>query len=125
LGDVILAIATGGLSAVIEAGFDALLGPFDEQKYELQRYSQAMKEGWAYLSEHKGEMLGKHKQQAFAVLNSAKESLDSAWERWKEGKQQALDQYHAEKRAAWEERQAKREAWESHMNEHISNLEDR
>jgi hypothetical protein len=136
MADAIIAICTGGLSFVIEAGLDALLGPFDERKYELQQCSQALKDGWAYLSQHKGEMLGKHKQQAFAALNSAKESLDSAWETWKAGRQQALDQYHAErrasrdahhaeKRAEWETRQAKREAWEAHVHENISNLESR
>ncbi len=132
LGDVILAICTGGLSAVLEAGLDALLGPFDQQKYELQRYSQALREGRAYFSQHKGEMLGKHKQQAIAALNSAKEALDTAWGTWRTARQQGFERYHAERKSArevrhakLEARQAKREAWEARARENISKLESR
>ncbi len=125
LADAILAICTGGLSVVLDAGLNAILGPFDERKYELQRCSQILKEGWTYLTEHKGEMFGKHKQQAFAAISSASDSLDSAWKAWKTGRQEAIDHYRAEKHAAWEARQAKREAWEARMNENISELEDR
>lgn len=136
MADLIIAICTGGLSVVVKAGLEALLGPFDERKFELQRCSQALKEGWTYLGKYKGEMLGKHKQQAFAALNSAKEALDHAWKTWKSGRQQALDQYnaerrsareahHAEKQAEQEARQAKREAWEARIRESISNLESR
>lgn len=35
LDDVILTIATGGLSAVIKVGIEAVLGPYDERKLEL------------------------------------------------------------------------------------------
>ena len=61
--DALLAIFTGGLSALIKAGMEAILGPFDERKIELQRCSGVLKEGWACLSRNKGEMLGKHKKE--------------------------------------------------------------
>jgi cell division septum initiation protein DivIVA len=123
--DALLAIFTGGLSVLIKAGIEAILGPFDERKLELQECSKALKEGWAYLSQNKGEMLGKHKKEAFDVLSNASDSLGRAWDTWKTGRQQAIEHYRAEKRAAWEARQAKREAWEARMRENISKLEDR
>jgi len=123
--DVILAIATGGLSVLIKTGIEAILGPFDERKLELQKCSEALKEGWSYLSQNKGEMLGKHKKEAFDVLSRASDALGRAWDVWKTGREQALEHYRSQKRAAWEARQAKREAWESRMRENLSKLEDR
>jgi len=121
LADVLLTILTAGTTLVIEA----ILGPYDQRKLELQRCSEAVKEGWAYLSQNKGKMLGKHKKEAFDALTHASESLRSAWDTWKSGKQQALDQYYSEKRKAWEARQAKREEWETRMRDNIAKLEDR
>lgn len=130
--DAILAIATGGLSVLIKAGIEAILGPFDERKLELQKCSEALKEGWAYLSQNKGQMFGKDKQEAFEALKKASEALHEAWDKWKSARREAIEQYHAEKQAAWEARQAKREvwiakkeAWEERMRENISKLEDR
>lgn len=123
--DVFLAIFTGGLSAVVKVGIEAILGPFDERKLELQRCSEVLKEGWTYLSQNKDEMLGKHKKDAFDALSNASDSLGIAWDTWKTGRQRAIEHYHTEKRAAWEARQAKREAWEARMRENISKLEDR
>ncbi len=123
--DAILAIATGGLSVLIKAGIEAILGPFDERKLELQKCSEALKEGWAYLSQNKEKMLGKHKKEAFEALSNASESLGRAWDLWRTGREQAIEHYRSQKRAAWEARQAKREAWESRMRENLSKLEDR
>jgi hypothetical protein len=130
--DAILAICTGGLSILIKAGIEAILGPFDERKLELQKCNEALKEGWAYLSQNKAEMLGKHKKEAFEALNKTSEALHEAWYIWKSARREAIEQYHAEKQAAWEARQAKREAWiakkeawEERMKENISKLEHR
>lgn len=123
--DAILAIGTGGLSVLIKEGINAILGPFDERKFELQKCNEAMKDGWAYLSKNKAEMLGKHKQEAFNALKSASDSLTAAWDTWKGERQEAVDRFHAEKQAAWETRKAKREAWEMRIRENISKLEDR
>jgi len=123
--DALLAIFTGGLSILIREGVQAILGPFDERKLELQRCNKAMKEGWAYLSENKTAMLGKHKQEAFGALKSASDSLTAAWNTWKRGRQEVVDRFRAEKQAAWEARQAKQETWETRMRENISTLEDR
>lgn len=130
--DALLAICTGGLSVLIKAGIDAILGPFDDRKFELQKCSKAMKEGWAYLSQNKGQMFSKDKQEAFEALKKASEALHEAWDELKSARGKAIEQYHAEKQAAWEARQAKREAriakreaWEERMRENISRLEDR
>ncbi len=130
--DALLAICTGGLSVLIKAGIDAILGPFDDRKFELQKCSEAMKEGWVYLSQNKGQMFGKDKQEAFEALKKASEALHEAWDEWKSARREAIGQYHAEKQATWEARRAKRkawiakrEAWEERMRENISKLEDR
>ena len=123
--DAILAICTGGLTILIKAGLEAILGPFDERKLVLQKCSEALKEGWAYLSRHKGEMLGKHKKEAFDALSRASELLGQAWDIWRTGKKQAIEHYRRLKQEAREARQAKREAWEIRMRENISKLEDR
>lgn len=132
LADVLLAICTGGLSILITEGLNAILGQFDDRKFELQKCSEAMKEGWAYLSQNKSQMFGKDKQKAFEALKNASEALNEAWNEWKSARGRAIEQYHAEKQAAWEARQAqreariaKREAWEERMRENISKLEDR
>lgn len=130
--DAIIAIATGGLSVFVKAGIEAILGPFDERKLELQKCSEVMKEGWTYLSQNKSQMFGNDKQEAFEALKKASEALHEAWDKWKSARREAIEQYHAEKQAAWEARQAKREAWiakkeawEERMRENISKLEDR
>ncbi len=132
LADTIIAIGTGGLSVFIKEGISAILGPFDERRFELQKCSEAMKEGWAYLSRNKGQMFGKDKQEAFEALKRASECLHEAWDRWKSARSEAIERYHSERRAAWEARQARREAWiakkeawEERMRENISRLEDR
>lgn len=125
LDDMILTIATGGLNVVIREGISAILGPFDERKTELQHCSEAMREGWAYLSEHKTEMLGKHKQEAFQALKRASDSLASEWDNWRGQRQEAVERFRAEKQAAWEERVARRETWEAKIRENISKLEGR
>lgn len=120
--DAMLAILTGGITSIIKAGIEAILGPFDERKYELQKCREALKAGWAYFSSNKGEMLGKHKKQAFESLSEAAEALDSAWESWKKERQDAIDRFHDERRA---EKEAKHEAWETRMRENLCKLEDR
>lgn len=125
LADVLLAVVTGGLSVVVQAGLEAILGPLDERKLELQKCSQALKQGWAYLSQNKGDMLGKHKKEAFEALSKASDSLGAAWDTWKTGRQRAVEHDRSQKQAAREARQAKREAWETRMRENISKLEDR
>ena len=110
---------------MIKEGISAILGPFDERKIELQQCNEAMREGWAHLSNNKTSMLGKHKQEAFKALKRASESLAAEWDRWKGDRREAIERFHAEKQAAWEERQAKREAWEMRIRDNISKLEDR
>jgi flagellar motor switch/type III secretory pathway protein FliN len=130
--DALFAICTGGSSILINESINAILGSFDERKIELQKCNEAMKEGWAYLSQNKGQMFGKDKQKSFEALKKASEILHEAWNEWKSARREATEQYLTEKQAAWEARQAKREAWiakreawEERMRENISKLEDR
>ena len=120
--DFIMHLVTGGLTAYIKAGIDAILGSFDERKYELQKCNEAMKDGWSYFSANKSEMFGKHKREAFEALRNASDELNDAWDNWKVEKQNAFDRYHEERRA---EKEAKHEAWEDRMRANHSKLEDR
>lgn len=123
--DVVLTIFTGGLNVLIREGIKAILGPFDERKLELQRCNEVMKEGWAYLSKNKTQMLGRHKQEAFDALKKAQDRLTEAWDTWKEGRREAIERFNAEKQATWEERRSKREVWETKTRENIFKLEGR
>lgn len=92
LAEVLLAIVTRGLSLVVQAGMEAVLGPFDERKLELQKCSHALKQGWGYLSHNKTGMLGKHKREAFEAPSKASGSLGAAWDTWKTVKHRSLKQ---------------------------------
>lgn len=107
MGDVILPIATGGLSVVIRAGVEAVVGRLHERGLELQRCSEALKEGWASLSQSRGKMRGKHNEQAFDAVSRAPDSPGGAWGMWRRGRQQTIEHYRSEKRAAWQGRQGK------------------
>lgn len=124
LDDVIVAIGTGGLSVVAEAVLDALLGPSDRWKADLQERSRALKQGWAYYTGHKDNMLGKHRAEAVQALRQASSSLEAAWQEWKAHRQKLLEQYRSQKQAEREARAAKRQAWQNRVREKISRLED-
>ena len=112
--DIILTIATAGLSVVLSA----IMGPFDQRKRELQNASEALQEGWAMLHQYKDRMTGQHKQEAFQALNNAKERLDMEWSRYKRERDQAYEKHRsqqAEKRAQWIHK----------VEDNISNLENK
>lgn len=114
IADLILCIATGGMSAIL----NAIMGPFDEHKRELQRASEALEKGWAMLNEYKENMLGRDKHSAFQALNEAKERLDREWDSYKRERQKAYDNHQRE-------REQKQQAWRVRTEENIRNLEDR
>jgi len=114
MGDLVLSIATGGLSTALSA----IMGPFDERKDELISCSEHLKQGWALLNEHKENMLGRDKNEAYHALYQAKEQLDQAWADYKRERQQAFDDYQAE-------RQRKHDEWVARIEANIDNLEDR
>jgi len=114
MGDLILSIATGGLSTALSA----LMGPFDERKDELIACSDHLKQGWALLREHKEFMLGQDKNEAYQALLRAKEQLDQAWADYKRERQQAFDDYHAE-------RQRRHYELVTRIEANIDKLEDR
>ena len=114
LTDVIMFLATGGVSAIL----DAIMGPFDEHKSELQRASEQLKKGWDLLNSYKNNMLGRDKHDAFLALNEAKENLDHEWYLYKQERQKAFDKF-------IREREAKQQAWRDRTEENIRKLEDR
>lgn len=114
MGDVVLSIATGGLSTALSA----LVGPFDERKDELISCGEHLKQGWALFNEYKENMLGRDKQEAYQALYQAKEQLDQAWADYKRDRQQAFDDYQ-------NECQKKHDEWVARIEANIDNLEDR
>lgn len=114
LSDLVLAIATGGISSALSA----IMGPFDERKDELTACSEHLKQGWHLLSDHKERMLGRDKNEAYSALIDAKEQLDHAWNDYKQERQQAYDDYQAE-------RQRKHDEWVERVETNIDNLEER
>lgn len=131
LDELIVAIFTGGLSIILSELIETILGPIDERKAELISCSGSLKEGWAYLTRYKGQMLRKDKDEAFQTLTHASKTLDTAWGDWKRAKNIAFERCRAEQQAAWEQRQrdrkerlARREAWEERMKENRSKLQD-
>lgn len=114
LGDVILTIATGGINVAL----DALLGPFDERKRELQACSEHLRKGWALLKERKGDMLARDRSESYRALREAGEQLNRAWEDYKGERQKAYDDYRAE-------RQRKHDEWVERVETRIAKLESR
>jgi DNA repair exonuclease SbcCD ATPase subunit len=112
--DLVLSIATGGLSTALSA----LMGPFDEIKDELMSCSEHLKQGWALLNEHKENMLGQDKKEAYNALYQAQEQLNQAWVDYKRERQQAFDDSHTE-------RQRKHDEWVTRIEANIDKLEDR
>lgn len=105
---------------IVSAAINAVLPgpPIDETKETLKACSQALAEGWQLLSEHKDDMLGRDKQVCFEALNAAKETLQYAWDRWKDAQQEA---YEARCRNR-EEREAKRSGWRERVESNIDDL---
>jgi hypothetical protein len=94
--------------------------PTDERKDMLLACSAALKRGWDMLSDYKGAMLGRHKQEAFEALTHSKGVLDAAWEKWKEGQHEAYEV----RQQAREERATKHAAWRERVEDRIERLQD-
>jgi predicted nucleic acid-binding Zn-ribbon protein len=85
---------------------------------ELQHASEALKKGWTMLNEHKEDMLGRDKHDAFQAFNEAKEHLDREWDNYKRERQKAYDNHQRE-------HEQKQQAWRRGTEENIRYLEDR
>lgn len=116
----VYAVTFGIVETAVKGVVDALLpGPqIDETREMLLHCSERLREGWALLSEHKVEMLGRHKKQAFDALSNAQSKLNEAWERWRDAKDRAWAAYHEHKRE-------KREAFEDRVRANIEKLQQR
>lgn len=114
IADLILLIATGGISGIL----NAIMGPFDEKKRELQSAGVRLRKGWDMLNEYKVNMLGRDKHDAFQALNEAKENLDREWDAYKRERQKVYDNYQRE-------RERKQQAWRQRTEENIRKLDDR
>jgi hypothetical protein len=139
LGDLILAMATGGLSIILEQALDALLGPFDKRKDELLRSSQLLRDAWGRFSAQKAKLLREDKDTVYHALKNTQDKLDDLWAQYKEERERAVDAYHRERRQrheAWRERtlenvrksQERRSRLEdvlSHKRSHLSTLYDK
>jgi hypothetical protein len=114
--ELILHVATGGMTLIAKLALDALLGKSDEEFQRLQGRSEIMKRAWAYLSDHKTEMTGRDKATAYALLEKTKERLDNDWGRWKTHRQEIVAERNRE-------REAKRQEWRVGQRQFIERLE--
>lgn len=95
-----------------------LPGDYDEKHAELIACSESLKEGWQLISRYKNEMIGRDKKEAFEALKDAQESLNNAWDKWKQGKAQAKD-------ARNDYFRAKRESFQDKVMERIETHKER
>lgn len=116
IADMVLAIATGGVSVALSA----MMGPFDEKQRELEACSSQLKKGWDMLSEYKERMLGRDKQEAFQALNETKEILDRAWEDYKRERKKAFGDYQRERQQRTQENIRKLEERRERLNDILS-----
>ncbi|MCX5991192.1 MAG: hypothetical protein NTZ04_02505 [Chloroflexi bacterium] len=116
----VYAVTFGIVETAVKGAVNALLpGPeIDETKDMLLHCSGKLREGWNLLSEHKVEMLGRHKKEAFDALSDAQAKLDAAWERWREAKGRAWEAFREQKRQG-------REAFEDRVRANIEKLQER
>jgi hypothetical protein len=117
-------VGSMGLSEVVLAGLDALMGKIDEAKYRLEQRSATLRSGWQYLSENKSEMFGSDRYAAHARLTEAKDALDHDWSEWKEQKQlawQARNEMRIERERQYQEKQKR---WREGQEAFIGRLRD-
>ena len=117
LDGALLAFGSMGLSLLGKAISDSIFGELNNERDELRKRSDALKETNTYFSEHKSEMLGKHKREAFEYITPIREELQSDWNDW----QSKMDEARENRRLEWEVRQAKREEWQEKHERWIEN----
>jgi uncharacterized coiled-coil protein SlyX len=116
-------VASHGLTFVVKKTLDALGGETDEEQAQLRERSEALKEGWAYLSQNKGEMFRDDKDAAFALLQNAKIRLDSDWQTWKAHKNEAFEQRRQQREERHRQWVEKQEEWRAKQKAFIERLE--
>lgn len=114
IGDFILSLVTLPVRPIIAM----LPGDYDEKHEELKACSKSLKEGWQLISTYKNEMTGRDKKEVFDALKDAQESLNAAWEKWKEGKAQA-------RAARADYFRSKRESFQDKIRERIETHKER
>jgi len=101
IGDFIVSLVSLPVRPIIAM----LPGDYDEKHEELKACSKSLKEGWQLISNYKAEMTGRDKKEAFEALKDAQESLNNAWDKWKQRKAQARearDDYFRTKRESFQ-----------------------
>lgn len=116
--NALLTIATMGSNYGFKLLLHDFLKPFDDKKYELQNYSERLKEGWEMFSDYKQQMFGEDKSNAFKELRDAQETLNQAWDTYKSERQSAYDDFQ-------KKQNEKRKNWVRKMEGNIQNLDDR
>lgn len=118
-GDAILFVATGGVSFLLDKSLDLIFGESDKWKEQLERRARVIKDAWDYLGAHKAEMLGADKSAAFAKLKEAQGRLDADWTSWKDDRSRLFEEYKRQRKAAYAERQEKRDRWRANQQAYI------
>lgn len=85
--DLALVAGTGGLSAIADAMED-----LQDKKELLRSLSSTLDEAFEYFSEHKDEMIPKHKEEVYEKLTEIREELEIEWDDWHEANDRAYRQ---------------------------------
>jgi hypothetical protein len=118
--DLAMALSTGGMSLLVQAGMDAVFGPTDEARLSLDRRNRCHKDAGTYLKENKEEMTGADKAEAFAAITEQRANVQSDWAAYKEAQSRAY-QGRQERR---QEKAEKQERWRKGQHEFLNKLTD-
>jgi chromosome segregation ATPase len=121
--EVLLNIATGGGWWLVSSTVEDLLGQIADEKDRLHARRDILNRAGHYLSEHKGEMRGADKREAFEYIKIIESSLNRDWDEWNRARQRAWEernQARAEKQHAWEEKQRR---WREGQRAFVDKLE--
>ncbi len=122
-GELLVHLATGGVSLIAKLAIEALLGKSDEEFQQLRARSEAMKSAWEYLSDHKTQMIGSDKAAAYSILEKTKGRLDTDWNHWKVRRQEIVADRNREHQARRDAREANQREWRARQTEFIKRLE--
>ncbi|HEX8534411.1 MAG TPA: hypothetical protein VF662_09600 [Allosphingosinicella sp.] len=116
--DLAMTLSTGGMSLLVRAGMDAVFGPTDEARLSLDRRNRCLKDAGTYLKEHKEEMTGADKAEAFAAITAQRANVQGDWAAYKEAQSRA---YKARQERR-QEKVEKQERWRQGQHEFVDKL---
>lgn len=100
-------------------------GILGEQRDHLRTWSEAIRAAWGMFRDHKGDMLGRDKQDTWERLTAIQEQCDDAWRRLKEAEQHAYEKRRAAREAKQQAIEERRQSFHARTEARIAELEER